>query len=118
MMNCSQIFSRVAIVVFLSGAAGCTSMEDRWATGQEFDDAALTARVKGALADAKDVDARAIKVNTRRGEVVLSGTVRSEQMIDRAELAAWNVDGVLMVRSDLEVARGAEASGMEAFGRR
>jgi hyperosmotically inducible protein len=70
-----------------------------------IDDATITARVKAALREAQGLHARAISVNTRRGEVVLSGFVENKRMIDRAGRIAWNVDGVLMVFNDLDVAR-------------
>ena len=106
MTRLRQFLSISATAVFVAGAAGCASTSDVWSTEQMFDDAALTARVRAALVEAERFDASGIKVKTHHGEVVLSGYVPSKQMSDRADLVAWKVDGVLLVRNDLHVARG------------
>ena len=59
-------------------------------------DAVITGRVKGALIDAKDVQANAIKVVTERGNVYLMGRV-TEKEADRAAQVARDVGGVLKV---------------------
>jgi osmotically-inducible protein OsmY len=93
-----QFLASFAAAVFLAGAAACAGPE-------VIDDATITARVKAALRKAQGLPATAISVKTHRGEVVLSGSVATPRMIERAGRIAWNVDGVLMVFNDLDVAR-------------
>jgi hypothetical protein len=93
-----QSFALFAATVFLTGAAGC-------AAPSVIDDATITARVQAALRKAAGLHPTAISVKTHRGEVVLSGFVENKRMIDRAGRIAWNVNGVLMVFNELDVAR-------------
>ena len=96
----------IVLAISLGATVGCAPTPERRGTGEFVDDAALTARVKTALAKAEGLKgAAAINVNSYRGEVQLSGFVDSEDMIQRAITAARNVDGVQVVRNDLRVAR-------------
>jgi hyperosmotically inducible protein len=104
----------VACVV---GVAGCSKTEqaaDRAASsvsqstakvGQALDDTAITTKVKTDLLAEKDVNGTAISVDTKNGQVTLTGTVPPAQ-IARAEAIARRVDGVREVVNQLK----AEAS--------
>jgi osmotically-inducible protein OsmY len=73
-------------------------------TGEFASDAALTARVKSAIAT--DVGARtaaAINIETYRGVVQLTGFVDSSEQASRAEAAAKKVDGVRSVKNDVRI---------------
>lgn len=72
---------------------------------QQFsDDAALTARVKSAIATVVGSGvAASIDVDTYRGVVNLSGFVDSQEEASRALAAAKQVDGVRSVSNDLRV---------------
>jgi osmotically-inducible protein OsmY len=73
-------------------------------TGQFTSDAALTARVKSAIAT--DVGARtaaAINIETYRGVVQLTGFVGTREQVERAEAAARKVDGVRSVKNDVRI---------------
>src|ERR1700752_90694 len=87
------------------GVAGCASSpETKRDAGQFTDDAALTAKVKTAIAT--DVGARAasaINVETFKGVVQLSGFVDSKEMADRAVAAARKVRGVQNLKNDLRL---------------
>ena len=88
------------------GVAGCASQqESEKRSGTEFtDDAAVTAKVKSAIAS--DVGARAaaaIDVDTYRGTVQLSGFVDSKDVVERATKAAGKVSGVKSLKNDLRV---------------
>jgi len=88
------------------GAAGCTSSGSpaNRGTAEVSDDAALTAKVKTAIAT--DVGARAassINVETYRGVVELSGFVDSQEMASRALAAAKKVSGIKTLKNDLRV---------------
>lgn len=87
------------------GVAGCASSpETQRSAGGFTDDAALTAKVKTAIAT--DVGARAasnINVETYKGVVQLSGFVDSKDMADRAIAAAKKVSGVQSLKNDLRM---------------
>jgi osmotically-inducible protein OsmY len=87
------------------GVAGCASSpETKRSAGEFSDDAALTAKVKTAIAT--DVGARAassINVETYKGVVQLSGFVDSQDMASRALDAAKKVSGVKTLKNDLRL---------------
>jgi hyperosmotically inducible periplasmic protein len=91
-------------VAILGACASDRPPETRRTTGEFTSDAALTARVKSAIAT--DVGARtaaAINIETYRGVVQLSGFVGSREQSARAEAAAKKVEGVRSVRNDVRV---------------
>ena len=65
--------------------------------GTQLDDSVVTARVKSALLADPDVKSYGFKVETRKGEVQLSGFVDSQALIDRAVAVARGVAGVKSV---------------------
>jgi hyperosmotically inducible periplasmic protein len=101
--------SRVKIVVVAAALAlgGCASSnppETKRTTGEFTNDAALTAKVKSAIAT--DVGARtaaAINIETYRGTVQLTGFVGSREQAERAEAAAKKVEGVRSIKNDVRV---------------
>jgi len=95
-----------AIAVALSGCASTSGNppESKRTTGEFTSDAALTAKVKSAIAT--DVGARtaaAINIETYRGVVQLTGFVNSPEQAERAEAAAKKVDGVRSVKNDVRI---------------
>ena len=102
---------RIAIAAFsialatALGMAGCASSpETQRSVGQTSEDAALTAKVKTAIAT--DVGARAagsVNVETYRGVVSLSGFADSEAKASKAAEAAKKVQGVRSVKNDIRV---------------
>lgn len=92
------------------GLAGCATDGERGSgrtVGQFTDDAAVTARVKTAIA--RDVGAGAaanVNVTTYRGTVQLSGFVESKEQANQAAAAARKVDGVREVENKLSVRAG------------
>lgn len=104
-----------AIVLALAGVlataqlAGCATQsqdESRRTAGGFVDDAALTARVKTALARDRDVPAHNVNVTTYRGLVQLSGFVQNEDVARKAAEVARGVSGVRDVYNDLRVISG------------
>ena len=88
----------------LSACAANKQPETGRTTGDYTNDAALTAKVKSAIAT--DVGARtaaAINIETYRGVVQLSGFVGSRDQVDKAEAAAKKVEGVRSVKNDVRV---------------
>jgi hyperosmotically inducible protein len=93
-----------AIAVALSGCAADGPPETKRTTGEFTSDAALTARVKSAIAT--DVGARtatAVNVTTYNGTVQLTGFVDNNDQKSRAEQAAKKVDGVKSVKNDIRI---------------
>jgi len=71
--------------------------------GTEIDDSVVTTSVKSAfLADA-DVKSFDLKVETRKGEVQLSGFVDNQGQIDRAVTVARGVSGVKGIDNKLQL---------------
>ena len=62
--------------------------------GTDIDDSTITTKVKSALLADADVKSFDIKVETRKGEVQLSGFVDNQAQIDRAIAVAKGVEGV------------------------
>lgn len=91
--------------------AGCASHRDNTASagtsrtaGEVTSDAALTAKVKTALAaDAGLATAANVNVQSYRGVVQLNGFVNSRDEIQRAGDVARRVEGVSKVENNLQV---------------
>ena len=105
-MNLSRFLgAALAAAALALGACAKDSTNDTSRSAGEFSgDAALTAKVKSAIAsDAGLGSASAINVNTYRGVVQLSGFVDSQEKIQRAAEAARKVDGVRQVENNIRV---------------
>jgi hyperosmotically inducible periplasmic protein len=75
-----------------SGASGRSS-----SAGSAIDDSIITTKVKTALLADADVKGSDINVETRQGEVMLSGFVNSKTQVARAVKLAGAVEGVKKV---------------------
>jgi len=69
--------------------------------GTEIDDGVVTTRVKSALLADADIKGFDIKVETRKGEVMLSGFVGNQTQIDRAMTLVATLEGVKSVDNKL-----------------
>ena len=90
--------------------AGCNKPQEATGTpppsttvGTEIDDSVVTARVKSALLADPDVKSFGFKVETRKGEVQLSGFVDNQTQIDRAIAVARGVTGVKSIDNKVSV---------------
>ena len=98
---------RILIAALILGLAGCASnkpAETSRTTSDFTSDAALTAKVKSAIAT--DVGARtaaAINIETYRGVVQLTGFVATPEQASKAEAAAKKVEGVRSVKNDVRI---------------
>jgi hyperosmotically inducible protein len=77
--------------------------------GTEIDDSLLTSHVKAALLDTTDIKSFDLKVETRKGEVMLSGFVDNQTQIDHAVAVARSVPGVLAIDNKVSL-KGAPTS--------
>ena len=107
-MNPSRrsMMSAALAAIAAAGLSACASKqpETKRTTGEFTSDAALTAKVKSAIAT--DVGARtaaAINIETYRGVVQLTGFVNSREQAAKAEAAAKKVEGVRSVKNDVRI---------------
>jgi len=77
--------------------------EAKTTVGTEIDDSAITTKVKSALLGDPDVKSFDIKVETRKGEVQLSGFVDTQAQMDRAIAVAKGVEGVKSVDNKMSL---------------
>jgi hypothetical protein len=99
---------RTALAVALAAATllalpACTVVRDQQPVGSYIDDATLTTRVKAKFAEDKTVSALAIKVETFKSVVQLSGVAKSAAERAQAEKLARETSGVTGVRNDIVV---------------
>ena len=71
--------------------------------GTALDDSLLTTRVKATLMDNIDIKSLDIKVETRKGEVMLSGFVDNQTQIDQAVAVVRSVPGVLAIDNKISL---------------
>ncbi|MBP9147653.1 MAG: BON domain-containing protein [Rhodoferax sp.] len=79
--------------------------------GTEIDDSVVTTRVKSALLADNDVKGFEISVETRKGEVMLSGFVDNQNQLDRALTVARMAEGVKSVDNKLSLKEGSTTVG-------
>jgi len=92
--------------------AGCNQQEAspaasaKTTVGTEIDDTVVTTRVKTALLSDADIKSFDLKVETRKGEVQLSGFVDNQAQIERAIAATQAVEGVKSVENGITLKDG------------
>lgn len=96
-----RLLTTTLIGVMTIYIAGCNQPGDTTGTpppsitvGTEIDDSVVTTRVKSALLNDADIKSFDLKVETRKGEVMLSGFVDNQTQIDRAVTLIRTVEGV------------------------
>lgn len=77
--------------------------------GTRIDDSVVTAKVKSALLVDPDINSFALKVETRKGRVQLSGFVENQAQLDRALTITRAVEGVASVDNAVSL-KGARAT--------
>ena len=103
-MGKEPVARRALLAALFSLLAACAGAPKSDHPPESGSDAALSARVKAAIAT--DVGARAaasLNVETYGGVVELSGFASSEAQASRAALAAKKVQGVRSVRNEIRV---------------
>lgn len=78
----------------------------RTTVGNEIDDTVVTTKVKSALLGDQDIKAFDIKVETRKGIVLLSGFVDNQSQMDRVVAVARTVEGVKGTESGMTLRDG------------
>ncbi|OIQ92507.1 osmotically-inducible protein Y precursor [mine drainage metagenome] len=102
-MTRSRRFSAFMLTVLLAILVGCASTPKQEGTGEYFDDAVLTTKVKAAVFNEPSLKSSEINVETFKGVVQLSGFVGSQADINKAVELARSVKGVTSVKNDMRV---------------
>ena len=102
-MNLSYRIHLILLGVVLAILSACAPSGTHRGTGEYIDDAAITTRVKTALATDPHVKATEVQVETYKGTVQLSGFVESPESAARAAQLANAVPGVKEVRNSMVV---------------
>lgn len=71
--------------------------------GTKIDDGIITTKVKSALLADPDVKSFDVKVESRNGEVMLSGFVGNQSQVDRAMQIARGIEGVKLVTNKMDL---------------
>lgn len=91
------------LALTLLAIGGCASTEDRQGTGEYFDDAVITTKVKAAILADPTLHVSEISVETFENVVQLSGFVSSAEAARQAVVVAGDVAGVKSVRNDMRI---------------
>src|SRR5262245_16454592 len=82
---------------------GCSVSSGQQSMGSYMDDATITGSVKSAFASDSKIPGSAISVETLKGQVLLSGFVKTQAEKDYAGTVAAKVKGVGSVKNDIIV---------------
>ena len=115
----SAVLGTVLISLLALGATGCSKPQEALnappapttTVGTEIDDSVVTARVKSALLGDPDVKSFDFKVETRKGEVLLSGFVDNQPQLDHAIAITKATDGVKSVDNKVSLKTSATTIG-------
>ena len=91
-----------AVAVTVS-TAGCAGNSQKASTGEFIDDSVISTKVKAALVKDKETPGGAIKVETFKGRVQLSGFVDTTEQKIRAGEVARGIEGVHEVDNNIVV---------------
>jgi hyperosmotically inducible periplasmic protein len=122
--KCMDIKNRLIVPTIMLIAslsiAGCgknedggSQTEDKTTVGTEIDDSVITTKVKAALLNDTGLESFDIKVETRKGEVQLSGFVTGQNQMDRAIAVAQEVKGVKHVVNKMSLKSGDTSVGIK-----
>jgi hyperosmotically inducible protein len=105
--NQAQIDRATAVI---RGVAGVKNIENKLSlkgeattVGNKVDDGIITSKVKAALLADVNIKSLDIAVETRKGEVQLSGFVDNQSQIERAIETARGIEGVRNVRNEMSI---------------
>ena len=110
-----QLGLAIAAALTALALAGCnrpdTPVDKKVTAGTELDDSVITTKVKSALMTDNVGKGGDTSVETRKGEVLLSGFVDNQAQADREVQLAKGVDGVTAVQNKLMVKDGKSTAG-------
>ena len=91
----------LVLLMFVVALAACGSTRTHESTGEYVDDSVITTKVKALLAEDNFLKSFQISVETEKGTVQLSGSVDSQNAVDKAGEIARSVKGVKSVKNNL-----------------
>ena len=103
MKNLIRFFSAFFLALALISAAGCASTQKHEGTGEYLDDSVITSKIKAAILQEPTLSSAEINVETFKGEVQLSGFVKSDADIDKAVALARSIGGVKSVKNAMQL---------------
>jgi hyperosmotically inducible protein len=103
MKQLNSILTAVFLAVSVGSFVGCASTATQEGTGEYFDDAWITTKVKAALLDDPLTKAYQISVETFKGVVQLSGFVATPAEASKATELARGIKGVTSVKNDIRL---------------
>lgn len=115
LFNATVLASSLSVLI-----VGCSKPQDPMmaapatsTVGTVIDDSVITTEVKAALLADPDVRSFEVKVETRKGEVMLSGYVENTMQIERAAAVARSIMGVKTLQNNMSLKGGATTAGMK-----
>lgn len=84
-----------------AAASPAPATASKTSVGTDIDDTVVTASVKSALLSDADIKSFDFRVETRKGEVMLSGFVDSQSQLDRANSLTKAVAGVKSIQNNV-----------------
>ena len=93
----------LVLLMLVATFAVCAPARAQESTGEYVDDSVITAKVKALLAEDDFLKSFQISVETNKGTVELSGSVDSQDALNKAGQIARSVKGVQSVKNNLIV---------------
>jgi osmotically-inducible protein OsmY len=103
MKHVIRFFAAAFVALTLLTAAACSSTPTQEGTGEYFDDSVITTKVKAAILDDPMLNPLEINVETFKGDVQLSGFVKTNAEISKAVAVARSVNGVKSVKNSIQL---------------
>lgn len=104
------VFMLAAILAGCDGKSGTEDKSSAVSVGTALDDSVITTKVKSALFADPEIKSFEINVETRKGDVQLSGFVDNQANVDRALDIARRVEGVKNVTNHMTLKGAAPSS--------
>jgi hyperosmotically inducible protein len=95
------IIGYLVLLMLIATLAVCATTHAQESTGEYVDDSVITTKVKALLAEDNFLKSFQISVETEKGTVQLSGSVDSQNAVDKAGEIARSVKGVKSVKNNL-----------------
>ena len=95
--------STIVATIALTALVGCASTSKSEGTGQYIDDSVITSKTKAAIFNDPSLKSAEINVETFKGNVQLSGFVKSQADINRAVDVTRGIAGVTSVKNDMRL---------------
>lgn len=96
-------FSAFFMTLLLAFFFGCASTAKQEGTGEYIDDSVITTKVKAEVFNEPTLKTFEISVETYKGVVQLSGSVKTQADINKAVEIARSVKGVKSVKNELHL---------------